>query len=74
MANSWPQTKRKFTAATAKQYFHPLWIVATTLINMQIEKQALKSRFIAYKDVSNHLPRVDLKLTPMIYRSNQSWT
>ena len=51
-ANSTLQTVRKGNTATNRQYFHNLWDVAKTLLTMQIEKQALKSRFIAYKDVS----------------------
>lgn len=50
------QTVRKINTVVNTQYFCALWEIAKTLIGMQIQQQALKARFIAYKDVSLYCP------------------
>lgn len=51
---------RKINTVANRQYFYALWEIARTLIGMQIEQQALKARFIAYKDVSPYYPSISL--------------
>ncbi|KAG7009733.1 hypothetical protein G7Y79_00001g000050 [Physcia stellaris] len=53
------QTVRRGTTPSNRDYFYQLYQQARTLMEMQLEQQALKSRFIAYKDVE---PSVGMKL------------
>ena len=45
-------TRRKVNTIGLCRYWADLFAVAETLIAMQVDEQALKGRFIAYKDVS----------------------
>lgn len=45
-------TRRKVNTIGLCRYWSDLFGVAKTLIAMQVDEQALKGRFIAYKDVS----------------------
>ena len=45
-------TRRKVNTVGLSRYWSDFFSVAKTLIGMQVEEQALRGRFIAYKDVN----------------------